>query len=369
MNISETSLSTHFYAPMHFTQEPITRLLLLAFHKKDPDTIYDGFEPQVVWNPDTQQESLILVGYRRDKYLDIFHQPTYQPIMEAYKKVHKGAKGIYARSFEDGYFRKNGKSGVELFLSFKDCDDRDVAIRVSSKPQESLRPVQMLAPVGSSAIDPNEMMLVFMDSFYFISRSRGMISITIDGKEHRMKKIWGPTLGGAIYTSKYCLNSMIVNMNPERNDELPLLPIVDGKAQYKNSTYHLREVEGQVLTESISCSFPQNEMVCSFSPALPDVRYLQVGDVKEGTFVIDMGDQLGSVGGKYSYTCQPNKQITIQVNPSEGYKPGVNCEKTAFLLISKLIKVFKAWPKSYQWDATLTPHDGCFAIVSKWRRI
>lgn len=367
MCTSKTSSTNNFYAPMHFTQEPVTRLMLLAFHKKDPDTIYDGFEPQVLRDEESGEEILVVLGYRRDKYLDIFHQAGYQPNIDDYKKVHKGAKGAYVREFEDGYFRKNEGGGVELFLAFKDSADRDISIRVSSMPKKSVKAVQMLAPVGSSAVDPNEMMMVFMDSFYFVSASRGMISIVVDGKDYRMKK--RSTLGGLLNSAKYCLNAMVLNMNPERNDELPLLQIVDGKAVDKDSTYQLRIEEGKVLTESISCQFPSQEMVCSFEPALPDIRCLEAGEQVEGAFTIDMGDQLGSVGGKYRYECMEDKQIKVQVNPTEGWKVGKNCNKTVFLLVSKFIKVFKAWPKSYQWDATLTPHDGGFKIASKWRRL
>lgn len=369
MSAESNNLPECFYAPIHFTRDYLSRLLLLAFHKKDPDPIYSGFEPQLVTDPSTGVESIVLIGYRHDKYLDVYHQPSIKLDIEKYRKVHNGAKGLYVRDFEDGYFRRNGAGGVEFFLAFRDAEGRDISIRVSNQPKPSVGAIQMLAPVGSSATHPNEMMMVFMDDFYFISQKRGMISIVIDGKQHRMKKIYGPTLGGAIYTAKYSLNPMIVNMCTERDEPLPLVQINGQRARFLDGDYQLSIEDGKVLTKSITCHFPNQDMICSFLPALPDIRAMREGDTFGGDFLIDMGEHLGNIGGDYRYECGADGIIKISIHPSQGWKLGRKNNSNAFKVISSLIKVFKAWPKSYQWDATLTPTDSGYHIVSGWKRI
>lgn len=357
------------YAPMRFTKEPIVRLLLMAFPKNHQDTVYSGFEPQVVRNPLTGRESLLVIGYRKDKYLDIYHQADYRPLQEKYRKVHKGAKGLYPREFEGGYFRADGK-GMNLLLTFKDAEDRDITIRVKNQPSPNCKAVQMLAPVGSSAVEPNEMMLVFMDNFFFVTQKQGEATVQIDAEVYQMPRK-GPLPLGTMQCTKYCLSPITCNMNPAlQNETLPLLRVENGTVAHLNdSRYRVRVENGRVLTEAIELAFDEHTMQCRFAPPLPDVRALQPGNHTEGSFTIDMGEALGNVSGEYQYSRKGDGVIHLSVRPCHGWKLGEKCNRTIFLWVAKFVKIFTSWPKSYLWKAVLTPRGEGFSITSNWVRV
>lgn len=60
--------------PFQIDIDPMERLLLVNFDK-NPDTIYVGFEPQV-FNDDKNGKGHIIIGWRQDGKVDVYHQPS-----------------------------------------------------------------------------------------------------------------------------------------------------------------------------------------------------------------------------------------------------------------------------------------------------
>ncbi|MDR5659887.1 hypothetical protein RH915_10340 [Serpentinicella sp. ANB-PHB4] len=86
--------------PFKIDVDPMERLLLINF-EKDPDTIYVAFEPQV-FDDTPHGKGHLIIGWRQDGKVDIFHQPSLKLNPEDYDIVGKGLANIVERDFTDG---------------------------------------------------------------------------------------------------------------------------------------------------------------------------------------------------------------------------------------------------------------------------
>ena len=81
--------------PFHIDIDPMKRLLLVNF-EKDPDTTYVGFEPQVFDDPVNGRGHLV-IGWRQDSRVDVYHQAGLHPDPAKYDIAGKGLANMVER--------------------------------------------------------------------------------------------------------------------------------------------------------------------------------------------------------------------------------------------------------------------------------
>jgi hypothetical protein len=84
----EPEKSINFILPFRIDVDPMERLLLINF-EKDPDSLYLGFEPQVFNDPINGSGHLV-IGWRVDGKVDVYHQPGLKLDPEKYDIAGKG---------------------------------------------------------------------------------------------------------------------------------------------------------------------------------------------------------------------------------------------------------------------------------------
>jgi hypothetical protein len=86
-----------------------------------------------------------------------------------------------------------------------------------------------------------------------------------------------------------------------------------------------------------------------------------------GRFVAAGDPTAGKVEGVYA-VARRGREVSLRLHPSGGWIP--NERRLSVRLVYALVGLFRRWPKTYEWNATLAlEDDGRVRLRSGWRRL
>lgn len=338
----------HFIAPFNLQSDRIQRLLLINF-ERDPDREYIGFEPQLFDNANKGQ-GLLVIGWRRDGRLDVYHQPSLRLTHADYAMVAKGAADLIPCDFGPNHFEITAR-GIDLDLRFSDKFGRAVVLRIVERHPRPRQPFGLLAPFPSSTEKPPNLPLPLLYDFYFVRRAHTEIDVSIDGRQHALDRLPAPIDWSWVYFVRYAADPLILNWNT--NYEGPLTPhFVTGKGSLEADglIYELVENAGRHEIVAMRPSEAHHDVRFTFDPPFPDLAALREGAARRGRFRIDMEAALGDVSDDYVVE-RHGAQVQMRLHPSGGWRPGVR--RWSIRIIFLLVSLFRKWPQWYRWQATL----------------
>ncbi|MBK9254000.1 MAG: hypothetical protein IPM42_00785 [Saprospiraceae bacterium] len=351
--------------PFHINIDPMARLLLVNF-EKDPDSLYIGFEPQV-FDDETNGKGHLVIGWRKDGKVDVYHEPTLLLNPEKYDIAGKGLANMRMTNFETNYFIIN-EFGVQAHYAFKDLMGREIELEIAEKNNKTRKPFDLLAPMGDAAENPSSMPLVMLFDFYFVRKKHTDFKITISGKNHHPDTMPLPMDGTGIYYTRYSPKPLIVTLNPKFNGVLH--PIhkqhLEQIISVDQNEIFINEVDGILGVTKIKIINPIAPFEMHFDPPFPDIQSIQANSNLKGKFKINSKPEIGYVSGTYAVKRNDNR-INILLNPSGGWKPKPSKFVLRFLYF--VAKPFKNWPKTYQWEADILVKDDVYFMESDWKRI
>jgi hypothetical protein len=100
--------------------------LLLINFEQDADRIYVGFEPQF-FDDTIHGRGLLVLGWRVDGRVDVFHDPVLRLDPETYGIAGKGLHAMVERSFAAARFEL-GATGAQVDIGFEDLEGRHVRL-------------------------------------------------------------------------------------------------------------------------------------------------------------------------------------------------------------------------------------------------
>jgi hypothetical protein len=171
------------YNPFHIAIDPMERILLVNF-EKDPDSLYIGFEPQV-FNDSINGKGHLVIGWRIDGKVDVYHEPGLTLDHNKYDIAGKGLANMLEREMPKAFSEIND-FGLQANYEFQDIHNRKVVIRVTEKNPGKRKPFGLLAPMGAAAESPSAMPLVLLHDFYFVRKKHSKIEVSINGKQHQI---------------------------------------------------------------------------------------------------------------------------------------------------------------------------------------
>jgi hypothetical protein len=213
-------------SPFHLQTDPMEGLILINFDR-DADRVYKGFEPQ--WfDDDVHGRGLLVIGWRVDGRVDVFHDPALRLDRETYGIAGKGLHQMEERSFAGAVFGA-GPAGAQLDVGFEDLEGRLVRLVIRESDTRPRRPFAFLAPMGTDAAEPPSLPLVFVHDFYFVRRAGTEIRIEIDGRSHRGDPIPLILDGARVHFLRYSADPFIATWNPNPDGAADVL-VVDPRA-------------------------------------------------------------------------------------------------------------------------------------------
>ncbi|MEN1760366.1 hypothetical protein [Anoxynatronum sibiricum] len=363
------------YSPFTLNISPMKRLFLINF-EKDPDETYIGFEPQ--WFEDASYGTgLRIIAWRKDGYVDVYQQPG----LTVEEKLDVAAKGLadtHIHPMENARFNITPR-GVDVAFAFEDKNGRPVKVEVVEKSQKPTNPFALLAPVGSSSTKPSYLPVYFMYGFDFVRRADTQVTISINGRSHKADPFPFPMNGSRVYFMRYSADTFLVDWCPAQSKMLELLeaPVVNPVGSEDNhytgpngTQYQLAEMaEEKELPAfaAIRAIHNQHTFEARFQPAFPEITHLPNKASLKGRFTFGAEASAGVVSGEYQVN-RSGDQVEVTLHPKDGWEPQPTTLFLKFFFTA--IKVFRQWPKTYQWKAKITlQQDAPPYMESKWERV
>jgi hypothetical protein len=353
------------FIPFTIQIDPMERLLLVNF-EKDPDVFYIGFEPQV-FDDEKNGRGHLIIGWRVDGRVDVYHQPSLNPVPSKYDIAGKGLANMVSVDMQVAHFEIDG-FGVQAHYQFNDIQNRAVEIRIHEYSGRKRKPFGLLAPMGDAAENPSSLPLVFLHDFYFVRRNSTEFHVSIGNKIHQPDRLPMPIDWASMYFARYSPQPVIATLNPAFDGVLPEIKIEPGQEQVKEGEL-IYAIEWENQLPKLKTIIKNNKIhpiQMSFNPAFPNLDHLTSGSPVNGTFVITGHPSTGSISGNY-LVC-PNKEGAIIVLiPSKGWKPRPT--KLSLRVLYTVGKIFKQWPTTYRWEAKIdkSTEEGWY-MKSNWTR-
>lgn len=350
--------------PFSLSITPMEALLFMTF-EQDPDSVYLAFEAQR-FDDDLQGTGRLVIGWRVDGKVDIFHDPELRLDPDGYDICVGGLAHMAARDFKDSFFTV-GASGMRARLSFEDLQGRLIELEIQEKNKRGPRPFGFLAPVGDSAESPSAMPILMLHDFYFVRRKGTEMSITIDGRSHRPDVINFPIDWSIMYFTRYTPDPMVIFFNRAAEGPVSTLSVFGEERLVKNETIYELDYRGETpLLKSMKKITGGRSIALSFEPAFPNLSAF-AGTSVSGGFSIKGDPALGEIRGGYTVT-RVDGGLEVVLVPSEGWIP--KRERLGVRLLYTVVGLFRNWPKSYRWTAFIREAtDGQLHMESTWERM
>ncbi len=363
-DIYREDMSLVALSPFELQIDPMKQLLLLNFDD-DPDDIYLGFEPQL-FDDAVHGQGLLVIGWRVDGYVDVYHQPGLALDSATYSIAGKGLGDMLERPMTDAHFEITA-SGVDCFITFEDKLGRPVELRVVEHGSKARKPFSLLAPMGDAATNPKALPLVFLHGFYFVRKANSEVSLKVAGETRKPGSLPVPIDGSRVYFLRYAHQPVIATWNPAHDGPLaPLELLSSDKAQRNGVQYDLVSNQGQLEIAQMLLPYQEHEVSVQFTPAFPNLLSLRDGLEMEGNFSISAGNLAGRVSGEYSLKRQ-NEEVSVHIRPSGGWQPNENKWSVRFMY--QMVPTFTNWPKTYEWTAVLNiGNPAQVTMRSSWQR-
>jgi len=358
--------ATTIINPFHIAVDPMERLLLVNF-EKDPDTTYVGFEPQVFDDPVNGTGHLV-IGWRRDGRVDVFHQPGLHPNPARYDIAGKGLANMAAREMPGAAYDVNA-CGVQAHYEFEDIHNRPVVLLINERNPQARKPFGLLAPMGAAAEAPSAMPLVLLHDFYFVRARHTDFEIRIGGKRHQPDVLPIPMDQARMYFTRYSPRPLIATLNPAFDGELVPVAVASGQAE-ACAGEHVLALDWTAAGWAIRRIVRPNAihpLALRFAPAFPCLETLEDGASLGGSFEIEGHPSTGRIGGRYT-VAKAGAHIEIAMIPAQGWQPRPT--KLSLHFLYTVARVFRTWPATYEWTAHIQAQgSNAYTMCSAWRRI
>ncbi len=357
--------TTQMVHPFHIHIDAMERLLLINF-EEDPDTTYVGFEPQVFDDPVNGTGHLI-IGWRQDGRVDVFHQPGLHLDAQKYDIAGKGLADMVERDIVGAY--EIDDFGVQAHYEFRDLHDRFITLHIREQHPRVRKPFGLLAPMGAVASAPSALPLVLLHDFYFVRKQHTVIHIIIDGRRHQPDQLPLPIDRVWMYFTRYCPRPLIATFNPAHDGALaPVNVEVDAaEVTVGETTLALEWTEGRPALRRLTRHNPVYPLALRLDPAFPDLHTLSADVRIVGNFEIAGHPSTGLVAGDYAIEKRA-EHIDITLRPSRGWQPRPS--KVSLYFLYMVAGIFKQWPTTYEWTARIQADEaGVYTLRSAWRRI
>lgn len=357
---------TEVLFPFSIHIDPMERLLLVNF-ENDPDSIYVGFEPQV-FNDEINGAGHLVIGWRKDKKVDVYHEKSLNPDPSKYSIAGAGLHKIVPAVMEKAFFEVR-EHGVRAHYKFTDIKGRDVEFWIEESNPKKRKPFGLLAPMGDAALHPTSLPLVLLHDFYFVRKKKTDIALTIDNRSHKLDDLPMPIDRQKMTFARYSPNPMIATLNPATDGKIESFKAEIGQTiiHHGDTEYELEWEGNSPSVKSMRVKDKNQSLTITFSPSFPSADRIESHQKKSGGFVLSGDESVGTLSGEYSIQ-SADDSVVIKVIPSGGWRPKTTKFSTWFLFT--VAKIFKQWPTTYQWDAHLhQSEDGVWQMQSAWKRI
>jgi len=350
-----------FISPFSFTIDPMEKLILINF-EKDPDTFYNVFELQQAIHKEGNNKFLV-VAYRKDGATDVYHQRNFpfasqSTILNDVEFIEQDMATTKFDLFSDH---------LDLYFDFIDKYGREISVSLFENKLDKKSPFFLLAPIGVVSKHPVSFPIYSLYEMAFVKQKNAELKIEIDKKQHKPDTFPIPIECGKNFLTRYSADAFNIDWNKKFEGELSHLIPTNNVIEEKGITYQLINNEGHYEIKRMSATHRRHQINIDFEPPIPDIISIKEKIENIGSFTISTDKNRGIIKGDYSILKQDN-DIVMTIRPIDGWQPNEKRWILKFMFL--IIKIFKDWPKSYIWKASIkVENPGKVIMKSCWERI
>jgi len=351
-----------FFSPFSLSIDDMEQLILINF-EKNPDRYYNVFELQQALDKSGKKKFLV-IAYQKDGSTDVYHQRSYPFASQA----HILNQTTFIESpLENTIFEVNADN-LDVFFDFKDRFGRRVKVKINEKKTYHKKPFFLLAPVGVISKKPGSLPVYSLHDMSFVQKKHSYLEINIGDKKHKADAFPLPIDWSKNYFIRYSSDTFNVDWNKNFHGHLdPLIPDKNNRIEAKGITYELLNNSGHYEIKSMCSKNNKHHLKISLSPPMPDIVCLNPDLALEGSFMITTDKSKGAIGGEY-YLKKTENEVALKLHPNKGWKP--NESRFILKLLFLIVKVFKVWPKTYEWNAKIKLNETNHPVMeSSWKRV
>ncbi|HHV22071.1 MAG TPA: hypothetical protein GXZ30_11150 [Propionibacterium sp.] len=331
--------------PLTIDVTDVQRLALLEF---EADPIYEGLEPQLIDRG--HERGYRIIAYRHDGYVDHYDDLTLSPDPDEESKV-TGKGRLHYRHLDLGgpTIERDDDGRARIAFGFTDIEGRTVRAHIQEHTTKRSVPLNLLAPVGLSSVEPDYFPLFVLNDFEFLRLRGTEFDVTIDGQDRPLTgfPVPMPLQGQRRSFAKYSVDTDIVGVFPTTVTTAPRVRTT-GDAHRDGEVAYL--FSGDALERLL---FRGTEIV--FAPAL------DLSAAGEGRMTITSYPDRGVIAGPYAVHVDGGT-TRVEIGIDDVKVP--RQRGLLYRLIVNESAVFGTWPKAYSYQATIDRDTG--AIDAHW---
>ena len=314
------------------------------------DPSYSGLEIQAFDDHDHGRGMLVLLSRSSDGKTDVYFERGLQLDPASYA-IGNGLGEWVETEFETASLDVEAK-GVRANVRFVDTNQRLIEVRAGDRTPRGRRTAAFLAPMGAAIAEPRSLPLIWMSQFDLLHRNGPSPVVRIDGREADLGRLPAERLIRRRLikvTSDLCA----VSVNPTQVDPIALDALDTGGEMVCSGRG----------TEAIVGSKGGHEVRFEFEPPFPELdKPAEVG-ASDGAWSIAI-DGAPIIAGAW-HVRPGDGEVRVDLDVTEGWQPkGL---PLLMLVVTRVAAVFRSWPTTYRWTATVVDADKP-TMTSQWIR-
>jgi hypothetical protein len=344
--------------PFSLELSPIRRLLVVDL---EDDPTYRGLEPQVIENPDATT-GLVLLAYRHDDQVELYAEPTVAVDPSGYDGLGGGLTAIHRTTMEPARFEVTTE-GLQVDLAFSASNGRTIDLRLHEHLSGERDDVRALAPVGGAFDSPAFFPFVWLPSLSFVPLRGTEASVHVDGEERTIGRLPLPIGGRRCLMARYDPEVMVCQVNPTWTTEVARAAAPGARTPGAVAPgVEIAEVDGSPGLAGVSVRRDRHTCALRLDPPVPDLQRLPPGTRGEGSVTIQ-ADGVTELRGRYRFVRRADRaEVAI-----DRIGPWRTRQRRPLLAVLFRLPVFRGWPRTYRWQATLGLTD-VPTLRSRWIR-
>jgi hypothetical protein len=314
------------------------------------DPTYQGLEIQAFNDTDHGQGITVFLSRRVDGTTDVYYQAGLELDPRTY--AIGGGLGAWVECAFEVARLVISPEGVDAEVQFTDVDGRKIEVRVGDRTRRGRRVAAFLAPMGAAITDPRSLPLVWMSRFDLLRRTGAAPVIRIDGRQAsagRLPAEWLLRRRLIKVASDLC----VVSVNPVEDEPIQLTTDVpDGEVVAKPTG-----------VQTIATTKGTHQAVIRLDPPFPDLARAISRASTKGAWDL-LIDATPVISGTW-HAAPEGDEIRLGFDVTQGWRPrGL---PLLMEVVTRVAPVFRRWPTTYRWTATVTLGDPRM-MKSRWER-
>ena len=344
-------------SPVAFELSTLRGLLLIDLAD---DPTYRTLEPQLI--DGAEGVGLTLLAWRHDGQVELYADEHVPVDGSGYDGLEQGLAGIQRTAFEPGRFEITD-DGLKLDIGISAPNGRRFELRIHEHLKGRRDHFPMLAPVGGSFNAPAFFPFLWLPTLSFVPVRRTEVTLRVDGQPRAISRLPLPIGGHSCFMARYDLDAMVCQLNPSWATDPSQTPAGATGASHQ-AQRDLVDVDGQPALAGLRVRRGVHSCAVRLDPPLLDPLRVAPPAHLQGSVQLQ-ADGATELHGRYELE-HTGERVTLII---DRIGPWRTRQRRPLLAVLFRLPVFRRWPTTYRWEATLDLTAASEATwTSRWSR-